>query len=241
MAERRPMATLPPRAGPVSGAFARLRPWYYLGYAKPADNPTRGAVSWDQHVPSMMTTSDERAEFTRLLGRARDGDKESFDLLLATVYDTLKRIARKQLSLRRRESTLCTTDLVHEAYFKLAGAAGQNFQDRVHFCGIAANAMRQVVVDHARRRNAAKRGGGVELITLASGQGVGEASAVDVLALDEALDRLGELNDRLRRVVEYLFFGGMTQEEVAAAMGISVRTVERDWRSEERRVGKEGR
>lgn len=177
----------------------------------------------------MTTPSDERVEFTRLLEQARDGDKQAFDLLLTVVYDTLKRIARRQLSLRRRDSTLCTTDLVHEAYFKLAGAAGQNFQDRVAFCGIAANAMRQVIVDHARRRNAAKRGGGVELITLASWQGAGEASAIDVLALDEALDRLGELNGRLRQVVEYLFFGGMTQEEVAAALGVSTRTVERDW------------
>jgi RNA polymerase sigma factor (TIGR02999 family) len=177
----------------------------------------------------MTTSTDERGEFTRLLAEVRDGDQHAFDRLLATVYDTLKEIARRQLSRRRRGSALSTTELVHEAYFKLAGRGGQSWQDRVHFCGIAANAMRQVLVDHARQRNAAKRGGGADPITLTAGLGSAAPSVVDVLALDQALDRLGERNERLRRVVEYLFFGGMTQEEVAAALGVSTRTVERDW------------
>jgi RNA polymerase sigma factor (TIGR02999 family) len=177
----------------------------------------------------MTTSTDERGEFTRLLAQVRDGDQHAFDRLLATVYETLKEIARRQLSRRRRGSALSTTELVHEAYFKLAGRGGQSWQDRVHFCGIAANAMRQVLVDHARQRNAAKRGGGADPITLTAGLGSAEPSVLDVLALDQALDRLGERNERLRRVVEYLFFGGMTQEEVAAALGVSTRTVERDW------------
>ena len=177
----------------------------------------------------MTTPTDERGEFTRLLERLRDGDQEAFDPLLAMAYDTLKEIARRQLSRRRRDSALCTTELVHEAYFKLAGQAGRSLHDRAHFCGIAANAMRQVLVDHARRRNAAKRGGGADPITLTTHVDAGEPGMVDVLALDEALDRLGELNERLRRVVEYLFFGGMTQEEVAVVLGVSTRTVERDW------------
>ena len=177
----------------------------------------------------MTTPTDERSEFTRLLEQVREGDRHAFDPLLALVYDTLKEIARRQLSRRQRDSALCTTELVHEAYFKLAGQDGQYWQDRAHFCGIAANAMRQVLVDHARRRNAAKRGGGTEPITLTTHHDAAEPSMVDVLALDEALDRLGELNERLRRVVEFLFFGGMTQEEVAVVLGVSTRTVERDW------------
>jgi RNA polymerase sigma factor (TIGR02999 family) len=177
----------------------------------------------------MTTSTDERGEFTRLLAQVRDGDQHAFDRLLATVYDTLKGIARRQLSHHRHGAALSTTELVHEAYFKLAGRGGQSWEDRVHFCGIAANAMRQVLVDHARQRNAAKRGGGADPITLTAGLGSVEPSVVDVLALDQALDRLGERNERLRRVVEYLFFGGMTQEEVAAALGVSTRTVERDW------------
>ena len=177
----------------------------------------------------MTMSTDERGEFTRLLARVRDGDQHAFDLLLAMVYDTLKEIARRQLSRRGRGSALCTTELVHEAYFKLAGRGGQYWQDRVHFCGIAANAMRQVLVDHARHHNAEKRGGGADPITLTAAHDAVEPSVVDVLALDQALDRLGERNERLRRVVEYLFFGGMTQEEVAAALGVSTRTVERDW------------
>jgi RNA polymerase sigma factor (TIGR02999 family) len=177
----------------------------------------------------MTTSTHERGEFTRLLAQVRDGDQHAFDRLLAMGYDTLKEIAHRQLSLHRRDSALSTTELVHEAYFKLAGRGGQSWQDRVAFCGIAANAMRQVLVDQARQRNAAKRGGGADPITLTAGLGSAAPSVVDVLELDQALDRLGERNERLRRVVEYLFFGGMTQEEVAAALGVSTRTVERDW------------
>jgi len=164
-----------------------------------------------------------------LLEQVRDGDQHASDRLLAMAYDTLKEIARRQLSGRRRGSALCTTELVHEAYFKLAGQSGQYWQDRAHFCGIAANAMRQVLVDHARRRGAAKRGSDADPITLTAGLNAVDPSVVDVLALDQALDRLGERSERLRRVVEYLFFGGMTQEEVAAVLGVSTRTVERDW------------
>ena len=177
----------------------------------------------------MTTPTDERGEFTRLLEQLRDGDQHAFDPLLAMLYDTLKEIARRQLARRRSGSALCTTELVHEAYFKLVGQPGHDWQDRAQFCGIAANAMRQVLVDHARRRNATKRGGGADPITLTTYHDVAEPSMVDVLALDQALDRLGELNERLRRVVEYLFFGGMTQDEVAAVLGVSTRTVERDW------------
>jgi RNA polymerase sigma factor (TIGR02999 family) len=177
----------------------------------------------------MTMSADERGEFTRLLEQVRTGDQHAFDRLVAIVYETLKEIARRQLSRRRRGSALSTTELVHEAYFKLTGRGGQQWQDRVHFCGVAANAMRQVLVDHARQRNAAKRGGGAEPITLTAGHDAVEPAVIDVLALDEALDRLGERNERLRRVVELLFFGGMTQEEVAAVLGVSTRTVERDW------------
>ena len=177
----------------------------------------------------MTTPVEERGEVTRLLERLRGGDRQAFEPLLAVVYDTLKQIARRQLARHRRGSALCTTELVHEAYFKLAGRAGQDWEDRAHFCGVAANAMRQVLVDHARRLNATKRGGGAEALSLSAGHGVVDAAVVDVLALDAALDRLGERNERLRRVVEYLFFGGMTQEEVAVLLGVSTRTVERDW------------
>lgn len=177
----------------------------------------------------MTTPVDERGEVTRLLERLRGGDQQAFEPLLATVYDTLKEIARRQLARRRRDAPLCTTELVHEAYFKLVGQAGQGWEDRAHFCGVAANAMRQVLVDHARRLNASKRGGGAEALSLSAGHGAVDAPVVDVLALDAALDRLGELNERLRRVVEYLFFGGMTQQEVAVLLGVSTRTVERDW------------
>ena len=174
----------------------------------------------------MTTSADERGEFTRLLERVRDGDRQAFDRLLAMVYGTLKEIARRQLSVRQRGSALSTTELVHEAYFKLAGRGGQQWQDRAHFCGIAANAMRQVLVDQARARRAAKRGPGWTSTTLTDGAWVAALDPEALLALDDAL---GRLEPRQRQVVECRFFGGMDDAEIAAALGITDRTVRRDW------------
>jgi len=174
----------------------------------------------------MTTPADERGEFTRLLERVRDGDEHASDLLLAMAYDTLKEIARRQLSLRRRGSALSTTELVHEAYFKLAGRGARYSQDRAHFCGIAANAMRQVLVDHARSRLAAKRGGGVRAVTFSESVWTADFAPEELLALDAAL---GRLEERQRRVVECRFFAGMEEKEIAEALGVTERTVRRDW------------
>jgi RNA polymerase sigma factor (TIGR02999 family) len=124
---------------------------------------------------------------------------------------------------------LATTDLVHEAYFSLVGIEGVGWANRAHFLAIAARAMRQLLVDHARRRNAAKRGGGVVPLRVTSEQVGVDLGSDDLVALDEALDRLGELEPRLRQVVECRFFGGLTEEETAAALGVTSRTVQRDW------------
>lgn len=176
-----------------------------------------------------MVTRSNEPDATRLLEQLRQGSQDAVDRLMPLVYSALKEIARRQLSRHERSSTLCTTELVHEAYFKLARQRVPNWRDRAHFCGIAAHAMRQVLVDHARSRSATKRAGGAQPITLTASHSGVEPSAIEVLALDEALDRLDRLNERLRRVVEYRFFGGMTDEEVAAVLGVSTRTVERDW------------
>jgi len=167
-------------------------------------------------------------EVTRLLVAARGGDRVAADRILPLVYDDLRRLARRHLRREMGERTIQATELVHEAYLKFGGSA-LGAADRSHFLALASHAMRQVLVDHARHDNAAKRGGGGEPITLSAGHAAAGPSVIDVLALDQALDRLGELSERLRRIVEYIFFGGMTHEEVAAILGVSTRTVERDW------------
>jgi RNA polymerase sigma factor (TIGR02999 family) len=165
-------------------------------------------------------------EVTRLLRSARDGAPAALDRLVPLLYDDLRRLARQQLGREYVERTLNATALVHESYLKLGGAAVAA-TDRAHFLAIAARAMRQVLVDQARDRKAAKRGGGLwEHTTLTDGAWVGEFDADGVLALEEAL---AALEPRQRQVVECRFFGGMEEQEIAAALGVSERTVHRDW------------
>ena len=164
-------------------------------------------------------------EVTRLLHAAREGDSSALAQLVPLVYEDLRRIARRHLAREFGDRTLNATALVHEAYLKLgpgALAAG----DRAHFLAIAARAMRRVLVDHARDRNAAKRGGGWERTTLTDGAWSGAFDPNGMLALEEAL---GELEPRQRQVVECRFFGGMEEHEIALALGVSERTVHRDW------------
>lgn len=169
-------------------------------------------------------------EVTRLLRAAREGDGEALDLLLPKVYAELRRIAQRQLRRERPGHTLVATALVHEAYMRLAGQGGAGWSDRAHFFAIAARSMRQVLVDHARRKAAEKRGGDLHKTSL-TGHGLGfEVRLDEMLALDKALDALAEVDDRLREVVEMRFFGGLEEAEVAEVLGVSTRTVQRDWR-----------
>jgi RNA polymerase sigma factor (TIGR02999 family) len=165
-------------------------------------------------------------EVTRLLQAAHQGEADALERLLPLVYDDLRCLARRQLGYEYAERTLNPTALVHESYLKL-GRSAMAARDRPHFLAIAARAMRQVLVDQARDRKAAKRGGGEwERTTLTDGAWAGEFDPDGVLALDEALERL---EPRQRQVVECRFFGGMEEQEVAAALGVSERTVHRDW------------
>ena len=174
-----------------------------------------------------MDDSDlDAGAVTRLLLAARDGEAGALDRLLPLVYDDLRRLARRQLGYEYVERTLNPTALVHESYLKL-GRAAMAARDRAHFLAIAARAMRQVLVDQARDRKAAKRGGGAwERTTLTDGAWSAELDPDGMLALDEAL---GRLEPRQRQVVECRFFGGMEEREIAEALGISERTVHRDW------------
>jgi RNA polymerase sigma factor (TIGR02999 family) len=185
----------------------------------------------ETRVPRTETGSVMEAsrQITALIAGLQDGEPEAWDRLLPHVYDELRRIAHAQLRRQRRGHTLNTTALVHEAYFKLVDQTRVPYAERVHFFGIAARAMRQVLIDHARRHATTKRGGGWQRISLDDAQISIEERADMLVALDEALTRLSVLNERLGRVVECRFFGGMTEEETAAALGVTDRTVRRDW------------
>jgi len=173
-----------------------------------------------------QSPSPTPGEVTQLIRAARAGDDRAVDRLFPLVYEELRRMARRHIGREHGPLTLNPTDLVHEAYFKLAGSV-PDAADRAHFLAIAARAMRQVLVDRARQRRAQKRGGGAAVVTLSEAHGgPGDLDAADLLALDAALDSLDE---RQRQVVEARFFGGLEEREIAELLGVTTRTVQRDW------------
>jgi RNA polymerase sigma factor (TIGR02999 family) len=169
------------------------------------------------------------ADPTQLLAEWRNGSRDALDQLFPLVYEDLRRRARAQLGPDRDGRLLTTTSLVHETYLKLIAAERVSWQDRAHFLALAARAMRQVLVSYARRNRTVKRGGGVVPVSLDAVPIFTDTGADDLLALDEALDRLAQVDERLGKTVELRFFGGLTIEETAEASGVSVNTVKRDW------------
>jgi RNA polymerase sigma-70 factor (ECF subfamily) len=163
---------------------------------------------------------------TGLLRAARAGDRDAQDRLIRLLYRDLRDVAARQLRREGGNRTLMATALVHEAYLKLAAGGAVPAEDRVHFLAIAARAMRQVLVDHARKRRSSKRGGDWVRTTLSGHADAMELDPLDVLALDRALE---ELEPRQRQVVELRFFGGLEEVEVAEVLGVSDRTVRREW------------
>lgn len=166
---------------------------------------------------------------TALLGRVRRGDAAAEAELFPLVYADLRRAAEQIMRRERPGHTLQPTDLVHEGYLKLAGSQFADAADRRHFVAIAARAMRQVLVDHARKRDAAKRGAGVAMVRISNVDAGLDVDLDEMIALDDALQRLGARNPRLPRVVELRFFAGLSEDEVAQVLGVTARTVQRDW------------
>jgi RNA polymerase sigma factor (TIGR02999 family) len=166
---------------------------------------------------------------TELLLELRGGRGDAMDRLYPLVYDELRRIAGRAVRGERGDHTLGATGLVHEAYLRLADLTRLEYRDRVHFYAIAARAMRRILVDHARRHRAVKRGGGKPVIALEEAVLPVEDRAEALVALDEALRDLEELDPRLGQVVQYRFFGGLTEEETGELLGVTSRTVRRDW------------
>lgn len=174
-------------------------------------------------------TSRSPGAVTLLIEQARQGDGPAVEQLVPLVYAELRRIAASCLRRERPGQPLQATELVHEVYMRLLKDENLSFQNRAHFLGIAARSMRQILVEHARARDAEKRGGQRRQVTLDEGVAAGLPRDVDLLALDEALHRLGAQDADHARIVELRFFGGLTNEEAAAALGISPATVKRGW------------
>ena len=171
----------------------------------------------------------KQGDITQLLIAYREGDPEAFKSLVPLVYEDLKRIAHQQLNRLRPGQTIDTTALVHEAYLTMVDQTRVQDSDRNHFYAISARAMRQILVDYARRKSAAKRGSGIPPVPLDKVQ-IGQAGQAElILALDRALEKLGELDDRLARVFDCRYFAGLTPQETADALDISLRTAQRDW------------
>jgi RNA polymerase sigma factor (TIGR02999 family) len=167
---------------------------------------------------------------TQLLEKLSAGDRGAADALLPLVYDQLRSLAEAYLRRERRDHTLQPTALVHEAYLKLIDQNGASWQSRAHFMAVAAKAMRQALINHALARKAVKRGGGTPVLRMSVDVPAVERSDVDPLVLSDALQRLAALDRRKADVVEMRYCGGMTSEEAAHVLGVSLSTVEADWR-----------
>jgi RNA polymerase sigma factor (TIGR02999 family) len=172
---------------------------------------------------------DSRARITQILQNLDLTDPRQRDELVAVVYDELREIAQRQLRHERVDHTLQPTALVNEAYLRLFDASANGWESRAHFFGVAARAMRQVLVDYARKRQAAKRGGELDRVTLVTDIAEAGDNATDVIELHLALEKLSQNDDALARLVELRFFGGLTLDEAADTLGVSRRKAANDW------------
>lgn len=176
-----------------------------------------------------MNQPATQKEITRLLLAWGAGDKAALDELMPLVYAELRKLARNYMRQQRPDHTLQTTALVNEAYLRLIDSSRVNWQNRTHFFAISAQLMRRILVDFARKRNSLKRGGEVQKVELDEALVIPLEQKTDLVALDDALKILAEMNPRQGQVVELRYFGGLSEEEIAEHLEVSVRTVRRDW------------
>jgi RNA polymerase sigma-70 factor (ECF subfamily) len=191
------------------------------------------AVHFSYAIPDFATrmvhmSPDAAPDVTLLLAAARQGDHDAESQLLSIVYADLRRIARRYRSRERPDNSLNTTALIHEAYLKLLPNS-KDFADRAHFFAMASRVMRNILVDHARARLAGKHGGGMPMVNIDDVNVSSDDSPEEMLDLHQALIRLKEFSPRQEMIVELRFFGGMTEEEIASHLNLSVRTIRRDW------------
>jgi RNA polymerase sigma factor (TIGR02999 family) len=170
------------------------------------------------------------ADVTQLLGQWSDGDREALDAMIPLVYEELRRMAQGHMAKERPGHTMQATALVNDVYLKMKNERGSTWKNRAQFFAVAAQIMRRILVDHARQHASAKRGGGAQQVTLHDAMLVSNDNASDMLVIDEALQKLEQLDRRKSQVSVMRFFAGMTVEETAEALAVSVETVARDWR-----------
>ena len=232
-----------PRPSPRGRPLAPAR-----GHREPAALPGRTAVPTGHALDSARTRtrwteagwprvqrpmSDASANVTQLLRAAASGDRRDLDALMNAIYGDLRRLAVAHMRAERDDHTLQPTAVVHEAYLKLVDQRNTDWKDRAHFFAVASRIIRRLLVDHAREREAAKRGGGVggraRRIPIEEAELAAPMPDAELVALDEALTELATLSERQAQIVEFRFFGGLTVEEIAEALGIGKRSVDRDW------------
>jgi RNA polymerase sigma factor (TIGR02999 family) len=189
----------------------------------------RRRTPWCYRSRDETTMEKEPGDVTQLLLGLKSGDPAAESQLLEVVYGELRGIAGRMMRRERQDHTLQATALIHEAYVHLVDQRGKDWQNRAHFFGVSAQVMRRILVDHARTRRTKKRGGGQPKVSLDEALPLSIEQSDEVLALDEALSRLAQFDPRQSRVVELRFFGGLTDEEAAEVLGVSSRTVKRDW------------
>jgi RNA polymerase sigma factor (TIGR02999 family) len=180
-------------------------------------------------IPTPAPATPPSLELTRLLDAVSEGNRSAVDQLLPVIYHELRALAQRRLAAERADHTLQATALVHEAYMKLIDQREVRWQNRAHFFGVAALAMRRILVNHAKSKGRIKRGGSGRKIELTDAAAVTAEPDLDIIAIDEAMKRLALVDERAARVVELRFFGGMNVEETAEALGIAPATVKRDW------------
>jgi len=182
-----------------------------------------------REIPKNFMVDDFSHQITLLLIDWGKGDEYALEQLMPLVYDELRRMARSYMRRQPSGHTFQTTELIHEAYLKIAAGKDKQWQNRAHFFGVAAGAMRHILVDYARSKSTTKRGGWQDRITLAENAAVSSGRAAEIVALDDALNQLAALDERKVRVVEMKFFGGLKVKEIAGVLNISPETVQRDW------------
>jgi RNA polymerase sigma factor (TIGR02999 family) len=210
-----------------------MRVWRFVGQSDSSANaaPNSALDTSSSRIPDVTSPrmAGSTGDVTQFLADLQDGRLEAGSRLIELVYDELHRLARHQMRHERPDHTLQATALLHEAYLRLVNQPDRSWQNRAHFIGVAAQVMRRILIDYARSQQTAKRGSGLQKVSLEEPLLFSEAQSEELVVLNEALERLAQFDERMSRIVELRFFGGLTVDETAEVLAVSSKTVKRDW------------